>query len=426
LATQAKNQTDELTPLQTIWQSHRVALTVLFLGIFAARVPDLLRNPQFWAEDGKIFFRDAMCEGAASIGKAYAGYYHLVPRLVALLAGAFSPVHAPAIYFAASLALVALVLYVVQSPRLQLPYGPWLALCIVLTPDSLETFGNVANVQWFLGIALFAIALMRSSPSRVTSYLETAFVALVGLTGPFALMLMPVFATKLLLNWRDPRERRRTAMLTAALVVTASVQAYAILTNPATPVPDYPRTASTEIPIVFAAAIFLHTLEKLLTFASRAWPGINSLTIHSVGFFGLFEIGVFATIVLFALTKKHFRFERVAALYFCVVSLLAMLYRFDFYVFPIIPAFNAGRYFLIPSLMVCWLVLSCVQEPKVGVAAKIFVGLFLLSAVAGFKRPPLEQHDWPGWVQKMEAGSRPQIPINPKDWLIETDCSVPQ
>jgi hypothetical protein len=406
----------------------RAGLTLFFLGIFAARVPDLLRNPQFWAEDGKIFFRDAMCDGAASIGRAYAGYYHLVPRLVAWFAGAFSPVHAPAIYLAASLALVGLVLFVVQSPRLQLPYGPWLALCIVLTPDSLETFGNVANVQWFLGIGLFAIALMRTSDSPLITYLETAFVLVAGLTGPFALMLLPVFAGKLLMSWRDPQERRRAAMLTAALVVTASVQAYAIVTNQVSPglTPDYPRTQVVDIPIVIAAAIFSHSLMALIPLAGYAGLLVNSLSVRSVGFLGLFEIGVFATILLLALARKRYRFERLSALFFCVVVLIAMLYKFLDYIFAVVSAENGARYFLIPTVMVCWLILSCVREPKVGLAAKIFVGIFLLAGVVGFRRKPLEQYDWPGWAQRMEAGSRPQVPINPKGWFIETDCSVPQ
>src|SRR6516164_517249 len=69
----------------------RLAVTAGCMTIFMLRIRDVVLNPQFWSEDGKICFRDNLCEGAGAIGKVYAGYIHLVPRLTALLSGAFPP-----------------------------------------------------------------------------------------------------------------------------------------------------------------------------------------------------------------------------------------------------------------------------------------------------------------------------------------------
>jgi hypothetical protein len=112
--------------------------------------------------------------GGAAISNVYAGYYHLIPRLIAFPAGAFRPQYARAIYIWAALTLTGSVLYLVQSPRLPLPFAPLLALAIALLPNRLETYGNLTNVQWFLAIGVIAILSMQPSQSKVSTLTEIA------------------------------------------------------------------------------------------------------------------------------------------------------------------------------------------------------------------------------------------------------------
>ena len=53
------------------------------LGILFLRRPETILNAEFAYEDGREWYLDAWRKGPAAILKPYAGYHHLVPRLVA-------------------------------------------------------------------------------------------------------------------------------------------------------------------------------------------------------------------------------------------------------------------------------------------------------------------------------------------------------
>lgn len=64
---------------------------LLFLGLAAALLELRFAAPgpiaqYLWAEDGSIFINQAHTLGLAALWQPYAGYLHLYPRLVALLA----------------------------------------------------------------------------------------------------------------------------------------------------------------------------------------------------------------------------------------------------------------------------------------------------------------------------------------------------
>src|SRR5258708_13701706 len=62
------------------------------------RWPDAIANPQFWAEDGHVFFRDQIVYGFwGSLILPYHGYLNVIQRLVAALASLFPATYAPLI-----------------------------------------------------------------------------------------------------------------------------------------------------------------------------------------------------------------------------------------------------------------------------------------------------------------------------------------
>lgn len=407
-------------------QPQRLGWTLALLFIFILRIPDVVRNPQFWAEDGSIFFRQNFCDGAAAIGKPYAGYFHLVPRLLAWVAGAFRPTWVPAFYIAVALILTGVVLYLLQSPRLALPLIPLLGLAIVLSPTGLETYGNLTNIQWFLALGVLALILMQLPESKFVIILEAAFVAIAGLTGPFVLLLLPVFVVKLMLNWHNRPARDRMLVLTAAASITSFVQVCALLNNPITTgVQNLPRIAAGDIPFFVGAAICTHTLGPLLQTFVRFLPGIE-LGVVAVGWMGLSEVGLLLIVVVSSLKRSQLRFERLALFYFASAVLLVTVFKFRHSLPALVPSGDGARYFLIPTVVTGWLLISAVQEPGIGLLAKILLALLLVSAVVGFRRDPFVNFNWPVWAHRLETGERPQIPINPPGWFIITDCRLPQ
>lgn len=83
-------------------------LALLVVLILFLRASDAFFNPQLWAEDGSVFLVQQREQGSVALFNQYSGYYHLVPRLIALLNDNLALKYIPISYnFAALLCIVA-------------------------------------------------------------------------------------------------------------------------------------------------------------------------------------------------------------------------------------------------------------------------------------------------------------------------------
>ena len=153
--------------------------------------------------------------------------------------------------------------------------------------------------------------------------------------------------------------------LSVAALAVASVQAYALILNPVPTLfpPDVPRNSAAEIPLLAAAAVFLHTFgmlarEIVLAVSPGHPPGFAAL-----GWLGFAEIGVLLAVVLGSIRSKRLRFERLALLYFGCIVLLAAIFKFRDGLVSLTLPFNGPRYFLIPAVVASWVILSAIREP---------------------------------------------------------------
>lgn len=138
---------------------------VLCAALLAWRGYGRLAHPELFAEGGNRFVADALAQGWWSLGSAYAGYYHTLPRLVALLAIAVAPVaYIPAATTAASFLAAAAVSAFIVRPAFR-----WLipsdtvrivaALLLCLAPGLREVLGNLPNLHYLLFILLGLLVL---------------------------------------------------------------------------------------------------------------------------------------------------------------------------------------------------------------------------------------------------------------------------
>ncbi len=173
--------------------SRNRALFVVLLAAAALMVlksPDAWLAPQFWAEDGAVFFAQQYDRAAPQLWLVHAGYLHLLPRLAAWIASfgpaAFAPVWYAAFAFAISTFAVAW-----SASRVDAPLGVAIIVGVFLTPTNGEVFGTLTNVQWFTQIALAVLAFRASNVG--TSAYRSAFVAAmtgaIALTGPFSILV---------------------------------------------------------------------------------------------------------------------------------------------------------------------------------------------------------------------------------------------
>ena len=126
----------------------------------------------------------------------------------------------PAIYNGLAFALNVGLFARLASRRVELPGKAWLMLAFVLTVGTGEVLINVTNLQWIT--AFFLVLQLFTAPAKNGAQLagDLALLGVVGLNGPFAIVLLPLFA------WRAWRDRQIDAWLALGVMgVCAAVQA---------------------------------------------------------------------------------------------------------------------------------------------------------------------------------------------------------
>ena len=195
--------------MQKNWTSAPSRSTHLLLGALLAallllRRPGSLLHPQFWAEDGTLFFQEAFNQGFwSTILQPASGYLHSFPRLVAGFSLLFPMEQAPLVFNLAAFAIQLIPALYLLSPRMASVIPSFssqaaAALVYIALPASYETHVNLTNSHWHL--ALMAVCILVAQPATEPRFraLETFMVALFSLTGPFSILFLPLLAPRLL------------------------------------------------------------------------------------------------------------------------------------------------------------------------------------------------------------------------------------
>lgn len=180
----------------------RLFLLAWLLGtaLLAWRGAGRLEHPELFAEGGRRFVADALNHGWLSLGFEYAGYYHVVPRLIALLVTATVPIAAvPAATTMISVAIAGAVSAFIARPAYR-----WLipsdtvrviaVLLLCLAPGLREVLGNLPNLHYLLFILLGLLAL--KDPDKPYRLWELGLAALVALSSGMAAALVPAIVLR--------------------------------------------------------------------------------------------------------------------------------------------------------------------------------------------------------------------------------------
>jgi hypothetical protein len=221
------------TPREPIERMNRRTLLTLVLlaGAAAAlvlRVPEVVLEPRFWAEEARVYFVYALNNPAGSALLApHQGYYSLVPNLATWLATLVPLETAPAVTTAAALLVQFVPVLIVATSTAAWSRDPGrlivTVLVVLLVGAAGELHATTTNSQFHLALAAAVIFVEFTSdqpPMRRT--LLILVLVLGGITGVQATLLAPVFA------WRWWRDRQRqdaaaTVALGACLVLQIAV-----------------------------------------------------------------------------------------------------------------------------------------------------------------------------------------------------------
>jgi len=145
------------------WQA--VVFFAALVAVFS-RLPGAFLHPQFFAEDGWVWYQQAYnLHWLRSLGIAQAGYLQTFPRLVAGVALLFPMQWAPLIMSLAGAVIQVLPVTALLSRRCA-PWGPLrlrflMAVLYLAIPDAPEIHIVLTNAMWHLAVlqALLAFSL---------------------------------------------------------------------------------------------------------------------------------------------------------------------------------------------------------------------------------------------------------------------------
>lgn len=384
---------------------HERALALCLVAVLlVVRRWHLFLNPHFFAEDGTIFWLQNYEQGFRALWMPYAGYLHFIPRLVAALCGLVDPAHAPLLFlYFASLAHLLTIAWLF-SPRISLPHKTVLAALTVLVPHTTEVFANITNMQWVLALGLFLLALAEDAASWRQRLFDSAALVAVGLTGPFAIPLFPVFVLRYL------RRRSRDSLLLCLLCLACATIQGAVMqvTMLHSTIHEYDFT-------LLMAALGFRVWGELFTgfgFSANGAPAFWLL------------VGALLTSASLA---AAFRWRRshlpsLTLAWMALVAVVALKYAPN----PklLAPAINGDRYFYVPHVLLLWSLILLTD--KIALFAGSFRALAVVAIVAGhayFIDEPVAVPPWKTQLEPVREELSFRIPIAPEGWNIEHDAS---
>ena len=257
---------------------------LVFAFAVLSRRPDAILNPQFFAEDGNVWFAEAYNFGwLKALFITHTGYVQTLPRLGAALALAVPLAHAPLVMNLIGLLVqIAPAVYLLSARtsnwaplriRLLMAAG-YLAL-----PNTSELNVSITEAQWHLALLASLVVLSRPPESRLGFSFDIAVLALCGLTGPFCIVLFP---PALIMLWNQ-RSRWR-AIVAALLGSTALLQGISLLSSAVRTRASMPLGASVDLLCrILVSQIFLAPLFGMNSAIKRGHLYIYSLTALGIG-----------------------------------------------------------------------------------------------------------------------------------------------
>lgn len=397
-------------------------MVVLAATFIFARTPHILLDGRLFAEEGVIYFRDAVAGSwADALLAPRVGYYSAFNKLAALAASAVPLEEAARVTTLCALAVQLAVVWIIARSD---AFGPlWGRALAALVPlfavPTAEVWLNTINSQFHLAVGT-AVLLVTGSTALPTAF-RLAFLLLAGATGPVSVTLAPLFALKAL------RSRCRRDVLEAALLCAlALVQAVLMIR-----VLAGGERAGGISGLALLGAIGVKNL-ALPWLGSTAGEVGHALVAGSRLTKALLVAGLlaFAALVCLPLLRAPAaRWLGAAALLLALVSYLGALVK-DPWVL-LIPA-AAGRYAYAPNVLLGLALVAAMAQHGVARPLRLLAGglaLWMLASAFPSYWAPEPYFQGPSWRAEVAAWrtdpARERIAIWPQSWVLTLPHPMP-
>jgi hypothetical protein len=383
------------------------ALLVLAVILQVLRIGPTTGLESVWAEDGQIFFQQALVQGFwETVFSPYAGYLVLVPRLVGE-AGNLVPLREAAAAMAIAsgfvVALCGLVVWHASAAHIRNPYlrGTLVALTVLAPVAGLESVVSGAYVLWYMLFAAFWLLLWRPATAWGAA-LGALFLLATGLSTPGLWFFAPLALLRALAV-RDGRD----LLLVGAYVAGAAVQ-----------VPVLASNSEAAVDPIWTADIWTAYLQRVVdgavlgeelgggAWAALGWPFL-------IGLLVLLGVGL---VLAWRRSPTSARWLAAIAIGTSLLMFVASAYQRAVGTAMVWPegmhGGNAGRYAIVPALLLVSAALALVDRlprragpdwlPWAGIAT---AAVLLVSLASSFYVGYPEARGTPLWGDALEQAA---------------------
>jgi hypothetical protein len=401
-----QNLTNRLKSNPWLWLGAVILLTAF---MWCYRRPDALTHPQFWAEDGVIFFADAYHHGFSSLWMDHGGYYHLVPRVVALLGLSLIPlVFQPLFYNLFCLfGIMAIVAYL----WFRLPFSPekkfFMALSLTWAPVANEVMLSLAGFHFILSLCPI-IMLLGGPPKNGLEWFIDLFVLLIyGLTGPFLTLLFPLLFLAAWENKFQPKSYYFSLVIIAGLTIFPQVLT---LTTPSI------KRLGLDQPLTIAHILQFFYLQAIGLFFNPNWFK-NDMARFVVSVMVIFTYLAGGSYFVKNVLKTR-NWSALTPLLAWLIILSATILLYGSAIIFLNPFEGGPRYFYIPTVMILWTAILGWPQKHLRFMAVGFVYFFAFYSIA-YTSKPLADYKWVDYSSRIMSEKELNIPINPPGLFIK-------
>jgi hypothetical protein len=418
-----------------------VLLFFLLVALLFLRKPDLLTNPQPFAEDGRVFLRDQLVFPWTAVFMPYNGQFHLVPRTIALVDSLF-----PMAAYATLCSVTSVLIHALCLSIFFLPWNRWLiendllraAVCLVMATalDGFEMIGFSGPLMWYLFLAGILLLFRPESAAPQTARgrsTSVAAMAVIGMSAAPMVLLTPMAI------WLAIKRRGIQRVLAVTLLSAMAVQMFALAFGKREDRPPEPLAGVFLLASQVAAATVVATVYAgaITPLAGKSTATMVS-TLPTIGPPLLALIGLAAVVTwLLSVSPPHRRTRLAIGLYVAVGTLASALYTRNLLWLCLTLNSNAAatpaRYLVLPGALLVYMACLILQrlpvrDPRLQAACLVLV--FSLGIRHNFHQQPYPDLGWNESIPKIAAwrAARAQgksaplkVPIAPKSdlWLID-------
>lgn len=213
-----------ISPVRTL------ALFLVSFLILYLRRPETLIHPQFWAEDGSVWYQAAYTYhfSLATIVQPYAGYLGVFPRIIAELAWPLHIQDVPLFFNIVATSVVCVPVLYLWSDRFKHVVSSnaqrvLISILYLGLPYTSEIHGTITNSQWFLALLAFMLLFIKEPKSKLLKLLDSSLLLLAGLSGPFCIFLFGISFFEYVRNRKNSCvSLRRLAIIGMATIIQVS------------------------------------------------------------------------------------------------------------------------------------------------------------------------------------------------------------